>query len=243
MPLNLGLQIYAINPIDSNIFAFFSVMENIRNIVFDLGGVLYNINYQASLDAFKNLGIKDFDRLFSQASQNHLFDRFDRGEISPEGFRDEIRQLSGMQLSDKQIDDAWNAMLLDFPAHRIDLLEGLRSHYRLFLLSNTNAINYPVFQRHLKESLGLDDIDHLFENTYLSYRIGFRKPEREAYELILKENELEGAETLFIDDSLQHVEGARKAGLKAIWLDLTKLKVTDLFNWHYQLRPELADLL
>ena len=230
LPFVLGLQIYAINPIASNIFAFFSAMENICNIIFDLGGVLYNISYQATLDAFKNFGIKGFDRLFSQASQNHLFDRFDRGEISQEDFRDEIRQLSGLQLSDKQIDDAWNAMLLDFPAHRIDLLEGLGSHYRLFLLSNTNAINYPVFQQHLKENLGLDDIDHLFEKTYLSYRIGFRKPEREAYELILKENELEGAETLFIDDSLQHVEGAREAGLKAVWLDLSKLRVTDLFN-------------
>ena len=243
MPFVLGLQIYAINPIAFNIFAFFSAMEPIRNIIFDLGGVLYNIDYHATLDAFKNMGIRDFDRLFNQAAQNDLFDRFDRGAVSPEGFRAEIRSLTGLDLSDQQIDDAWNAMLLDFPPHRIDLLEGLRSHYRLFLLSNTNAINFPVFQKHMKENFGFEDIDPFFEKTYLSYRIGHRKPEREAYELILRENELVGEQTLFVDDTLQHVEGARRAGLKAVWLNLEQMEVTDLFNWHYQLRPEVADLL
>lgn len=218
-------------------------MDPIRNIIFDLGGVLYPIDYHATLDAFKKLGIKEFDKFFSQASQDHLFDRFDRGEISPEDFRNEIRKLTGLPFSDQQIDDAWNAMLLDFPAHHLDLLEGLRGHYRLFLLSNTNAINYPVFQQHLKEKFGFPDIDSYFEKIYLSYKIGRRKPEREAYELILRENELDGAGTLFVDDSLQHVEGARRAGLKAVWLNLEQMKVTDLFNWHYQLRPELADLL
>ena len=243
MPFILGLQIYAINPIASNIFAFFWCMENIRNLIFDLGGVLYPIDYQASLDAFKILGIPEFDRFFSQASQDHLFDRFDRGELSPEAFRQKIRHLTGLPLEDQQIDDAWNAMLLEFPPHHLDLLEGLRGHYRLFLLSNTNAINYPVFQQHMNERFGLEDIDPFFEKTYLSYRVGLRKPEREVYELILRENELLGEETLFVDDSLQHVEGARRAGLKAVWLNLKQMKVTDLFNWHYQLRPEVADLL
>jgi glucose-1-phosphatase len=218
-------------------------MENIRNIIFDLGGVLYNINYQASLDAFKNLGMANFDQFFTQATQNRLFDRFDRGEISPAEFRKELQRLSGLQISDKQIDDAWNAMLLDFPEHRIELLEGLKGNYRIFLLSNTNAINYPHYQRYMQRTFGFAGLDHLFEKTYLSYKMGVRKPEREAYELILRENELQARQTLFIDDTRQHVFGARQAGLHSIWLDLKTITVTDLFNWHYQLRQEVAGLL
>ncbi|MBW6499564.1 MAG: HAD family phosphatase [Bacteroidales bacterium] len=218
-------------------------MENIRNIIFDLGGVLYNIDQRLSLEALKNLGLNDLDRFLLEAGREQVFERFDRGEISPIDFRQKLRKLSGLDVSDEQIDAAWNAMLLDFPEYRIDLLEGLRGHYRLFLLSNTNAIHYPHYQRYMQQTFGVDGLDHLFEKTYLSHQLGMRKPDAEVYIHILKENELLPEETLFIDDTLEHVLGARKVGLKAVWLDLSKLKVTDLFNWRYQLRPEVAELL
>lgn len=218
-------------------------MENIRNIIFDLGGVLYNIDQRLSLEAMKNLGLKDLDRFLLEAGREQVFERFDRGEISPIDFRQKLRKLSGLDVPDEQIDAAWNAMLLDFPEYRIDLLEGLRGHYRLFLLSNTNAIHYPHYQRYMQQTFGVDGLDHLFEKTYLSHQLGMRKPDAEVYIHILKENELLPEETLFIDDTLEHVLGARKVGLKAVWLDLSKLKVKDLFNWRYQLRAEVAELL
>ncbi len=218
-------------------------MENIRNIIFDLGGVLYNIDQRLSLEALKNLGLNDLDQFLLEAGREQVFERFDRGELSPGDFRQTLRKLSGLNVPDEQIDVAWNAMLLDFPEYRIDLLEGLRRHYRLFLLSNTNAIHYPHYQRYMQQTFGLDGLDHLFEKTYLSHQIGMRKPDAEVYEHIIKENELLPEETLFIDDTLEHVLGARKVGLKAVWLDLSKLKVKDLFNWRYQLRAEVAELL
>jgi len=219
-------------------------MENIRNIIFDLGGVLYNIEPALTVDALKQkVGIEIYEEFFTKASQNQLLERLDRGDISAATFRDEIRQLSGLPVTDQQIDAAWNAMLLDFPAYRLELLEGLQGHYRLFLLSNTNVIHYPYYQRYMQETFGFDSLDHLFEKSYLSYEIRMRKPSLEVFELIINENVLLPEETLFIDDTLQHVLGARKARLKAVWLDLSKLKVIDLFNWRYQLRPEVADLL
>jgi len=218
-------------------------MENICNIIFDLGGVLYNIDQRLSLEAMKNLGLEDLDQFLLEAGSEQVFERFDRGELSAVDFRQALRRLSGLNVPDVQIDAAWNAMLLDFPEYRIELLEGLRGHYRLFLLSNTNAIHYPFYQRYMLDTHGIDGLDHLFEKTYLSHKLGMRKPHPEIFKVIINENELLPEETLFVDDTLEHVLGARKVGLRAVWLDLSKLKVIDLFNWRYQLRPEVAELL
>jgi len=217
-------------------------MKTIKNIIFDLGGVLFNISYQATLDAFARLGMKDFEGFFTQAAQIQLFDKLDRGEVSEKDFCQTLRQLSGMNISDDKILDAWNAMLLDFPLHHADLLRGVGANYRIFLLSNTNAIHYPVYEEYMLQTIGHRGLDHLFEKSYLSYKIGLRKPEPDAYKLILQENDLVANETLFIDDTMQHVVGARAVGLKALWLNLAELKTVDLFNQRYLLRPEAMEL-
>ncbi len=211
----------------------------IKNIIFDLGGVLLNIDYHAAIRRFKALGMEHFDALYNQASQTDLFDRFDRGEVSPAGFRQALRDLSGLPLTDGDIDAAWNAMLLDFPASRLELLEKAGRHYRLFLLSNTNAIHYPVYLSYMRSRFGLDGLGHVFEKEYLSYRIGMRKPEHRVYECILKENGLKAQQTLFIDDSIQHVEGARQAGLHAVHLEVPSCGVEGLFDARAQLLPAI----
>ncbi|HSV87014.1 MAG TPA: HAD family phosphatase [Bacteroidales bacterium] len=217
-------------------------MEKIRNIVFDLGGVLFNIDYQTTVDAFIRLGVKDFDKFFTQEAQIHLFDKFERGEVPPEYFREELRQLLGLRISDEQIDHAWNAMLLDFPLHHLVLLDGVRNNYRIFLLSNTNEIHYPVYQAYMMQTIGYRGLDHYFEQSYLSFKMRMRKPELRIFQHVLSENGLVAEETLFIDDTYQHVEGARKAGINALWLDLKVMNVTDLFNWRFQLRQEVKEL-
>ncbi len=215
----------------------------IHNIIFDLGGVLLNIDYQQTINAFKSLGMVDFDDLYNQAAQVKLFDHFDRGDISAEEFRDALRRISGLSLSDEQIDSAWNAMLLDFPAGRILLLEGVRKNYRTFLLSNTNVIHYPVYMSYLNARFGFSDLDPLFEKQYLSYEMGIRKPDREAFELILRDNNLQASETLFIDDSFQHVVGAADAGLRAVHLDVEKMDVVDLFSKNALLSHPIPGLI
>jgi glucose-1-phosphatase len=202
----------------------------IRNIIFDLGGVLLNISYQASIDEFKALGITNFDQIFSQASQDKVFDGLDKGHISPDEFRNRLRNLTGLPLTDAQINKAWNAMLREMPGYSLTLLEQVKDHYRTFLLSNTNAIHFPDFLVYLKETHRYESMEILFEKQYLSYEIGMRKPDVEIFEYVVTQNGLNPSETLFIDDTFQHVEGARKAGLKAYWLDISKESVLNLFE-------------
>lgn len=203
---------------------------DIKNIIFDLGGVLLNIDYQATVKAFKDLGVKNFEDFFTQSSQNKLFDRLDRGKITPEEFRDELRSMSGVAMSDAEIDKAWNSMILDFPQQKIPMLELISSYYRTFLLSNTNAIHYPAYTSFLQEAHGYDSLAQLFEKEYLSHEVGMRKPDVEIFYHVLEQNNLLPDETLFFDDTQHHVEGARRAGIHAYWIDITREDVTEFFD-------------
>ena len=216
---------------------------NISTIIFDLGGVLLNVDYNQTIEAFKKLGMKNFDNFFTQAAQSKLFDRFDTGAISPTEFRNNIRNMSGLKLTDKQIDDAWNAMLLDIPPERIQLLNKVRQHYRIFLLSNTNAIHYPVYMKYMKDTYGVESLEALFEKQYLSHEINLRKPDATVFNHILQQQSLNPEHTLFIDDSRQHVEGARNAGIKALWLNISKNNVTSLFNEEGKLKGVVRKMI
>lgn len=212
-------------------FNFLPLPEKpIRNIIFDLGGVLFRVDYQKTIQEFIRLGVQNFDLIYSQMNQQHLFDRFEKGEITADEFRREINQISSLQLSSTQIDNAWNAMLLGLPEENIRFIEKIGKSFRIFLLSNTNQVHIEKFYEMIRIENGLEHLDCYFEKIYLSHLIGARKPEAGAYEIILRENNLSAEETLFIDDSPQHVEGAKKVGLHAIWLQ-PGMKITDLFGF------------
>lgn len=204
--------------------------NNIKNIIFDLGGVILNIDYHLTINAFKSLGLTNFDSLFTQANQIGLFDKLDKGLITPQEFRDGIRQVTSSNISDSQIDWAWNAMLLDFPKSRLELLGRVKDSYRTFLLSNTNAIHIEDYNKILQNTFGVQNLSVFFEREYYSHLIHMRKPDAETFELILKENNLNPEETLFIDDTFQHVEGAKKLGIRAYHLDIPAgQRIEDLF--------------
>jgi FMN phosphatase YigB (HAD superfamily) len=203
---------------------------NIHNIIFDLGGVLLNLDTNATVEAFKNLGLEKFSEIYSQTAQKELFDDFETGKISAKDFREKVRGFSNISLSDEEIDNAWNAMLLDLPQERLTLLDSLWEDKRLFLLSNTNEIHINAYSKYLLKEFDVPNLSHLFEKEYYSYKIGMRKPNADIFEYILKENNMLAKETLFIDDSPQHVEGASKCGIQAIWLDIKGGKtILDIF--------------
>lgn len=190
----------------------------IKNIIFDLGVVLLNLDFQKTMTAFENLGISNINKIFSSYSQLGFFDDFEKGLISPEEFRKEIRKLLDAQVSDDQIDEAWNAMILDFPVDRINFVMGCRNKYRTFLLSNTNAIHFPVYNKQINDIFFIKDLSDLFEKAYYSYRLGLRKPDKEIFKLLINENSLIAEETLFIDDSPQHIATATSLGIKTFHL-------------------------
>jgi HAD superfamily hydrolase (TIGR01509 family) len=194
----------------------------ICNIIFDLGGVILNLDPLATQKAFEALGLTDFEKHFTTSRQTGLFDDFDCGRISENEFRAHLKKFLPETVSEKDIDNAWNAMLLDLPKERLELLEALGKKYRLFLLSNTNEIHVTAFSSYLNKTFGFNDFSSYFERWYYSCRIGKRKPDAEIFQFVLNENGLNPEETLFIDDSPQHVEGAKKVGIKSYLLPAGK---------------------
>lgn len=190
-------------------------MTGFRNIIFDLGGVILNLDYGRTSEAFRALGLRSFDTIYSQVKQSGIFDEYEKGRIGSGRFRQSLAGWLPEGISDAQIDAAWNAMLLDLPGARLKKLEELGREHRLFLLSNTNEIHITEFRNILRREHGLDDLSRYFEKTYFSYEIGMRKPDTEIFLHVLGENGLDPAETLFLDDSPQHVEGAGRTGIIA----------------------------
>ena len=210
-------------------------MKSIKNIIFDLGGVILNIDYLIVVKSFRELGIDDFDQWYSQKNQGDIFDKLETGKITPEEFHVEVMKHSTKQLNAAEINTAWNSMLLDLPAERIKLLQEVQKQYRCFLLSNTNEIHIEAYSASIAKKFGSIDIfNQLFEKVYYSSRVGMRKPNREIFEFVLNENNLIPAETLFIDDSPQHIEGAKLTGIHTIYLTKGK-SILDLFDTDHSL--------
>lgn len=185
----------------------------IRNIIFDLGGVIFDIRYQNVPEAYAQLGFPDFDKIYTQAAQTGPIDLFEEGNIPVPEFRDYIRSLSPVEMTDQQIDDAWNSIIIDVPATRVEMLAQLKNQYKLFLFSNTNQLNYDKFTVQLEQKFGYNIFDKLFVKAYFSHQMHMRKPNPDAFRRVLDEQQLRPDETLFIDDTVRHIEGAKSVGL------------------------------
>jgi len=192
------------------------IPKGIKNIIFDLGGVILNIDYNRTSQAFKELGCENFDELYSQQKQSGLFDEFETGKISPQAFINELLRVLPKGISPKQVIDAWNAMLIHLPQERLEKLAEHQQNYRTFLLSNTNAIHEEAITRLIQRENKITSFTPFFEQVYYSHRIGMRKPNTEVFDFVLEQNKLLPEETLFIDDSPQHLVGAGSAGIRTV---------------------------
>lgn len=193
--------------------------KNIENIIFDFGGVIINIDFRLTWEAFKNYGVNDLDQLFSKAKQTELFDNFEKGIISPDEFRKQVILLMNVDINEAEFDKAWNAMILDIPEERIRLIQKLSKNYRIFLLSNSNKIHYDYYLRDLKRIYNISCFEELFEKVYFSFDTGLIKPDKEIFKKVIRENKLNAQETIFIDDSIQHIQAAAEYGLKTFHLE------------------------
>jgi len=202
-------------------------MLQIENIIFDLGGVILNIDNKKTEEAFSKLGAKEFGRYFGHGFAASFFRKYEIGRISDQQFVNELKKMIGTAVPDKMIVDAWNALLLDFPIKRIALLNELRTKYRLFLFSNTNALHLQALRLIYSNEFAGGDLDNHFEKAYYSHLLGMRKPDKESYEFIIRENKLNAALTLFVDDAKINVEGANSVGLKGFYLE-PKMEITDI---------------
>lgn len=198
-------------------------MQKPKNIIFDLGGVILNIDFKKTALAFAELGVGNFNEYYTLQSVSPLFESLEIGKISPEDFYDEFRNLAKMpSLTNEQIKNAWNALLLDFPPERISWLKKVKEDYNIYLLSNTNQIHYDAFAKFYRERIEDKNFDELFITAYYSHNLGLRKPSKEIFETVLAKENLNAEETIFIDDSLDNIEAAKATGLQGIHLPSPK---------------------
>jgi glucose-1-phosphatase len=191
---------------------------NVKNIIFDLGGVIMNIDYKGAMAALKKTGLFDLDDINHQTKRIHLFEQYEIGSISSDAFRKGLQDICGLKVSDSDFDHAWNSMLVDIPGNRLELLKTLRKKFRLFLLSNTNEIHLDYLSDYMLKNYGFNGIDPLFEKAYYSCRMQMRKPEHEIYNSVLHDSNLNAIETLFIDDFQPNIEAAIQVGIQAYHL-------------------------
>ena len=189
-------------------------MTETKNIIFDLGGVLLDIDFQKSIDAFKKLGIENFEDMFSQFKADAIFEKLETGSIAEADFYSAIKKRTVANISNAEIDTAWNALILSFRTVSLLYLEELSKKYKLYLLSNTNSIHLQYFKQLFTEQTGKPLLDAYFTKAWYSNEIGLRKPGAEIFEFVLQDENLTAAETMFIDDTLSNIETPQKMGFK-----------------------------
>ncbi|MFW5755832.1 MAG: HAD family hydrolase [Tangfeifania sp.] len=199
-----------------------------KNIIFDLGNVLLNLDFEASIQAFRKLGLDDKVVDKKMAYSDPVFYELETGKISAPFFRQRIREiLNNPDATDQQIDDAWTAMILDIPPKRVKVVQDLSKKYNVYLFSNTNEIHIQKLHKQFKSEHGIE-FPSLFLKDYYSHEIHDRKPDLTSYQKVIEFSGVNPEETLFIDDLEKNILGAQKAGLKTFWLK-PEMELSEIF--------------
>ena len=201
--------------------SFSPTMNTIKNIVFDLGNVLLDLHLNKTEEAFRELLQEEFEPAYLKYEADRLFERLEIGVISPFEFITGMRAATSVPITDEEVLEGWNALLGDLPKQRIDLLRELAENYRIFLLSNTNAIHMMWLNEYLEDNynLTIQDFTDLFEKHFFSFQIKLRKPQAEIFQYILDQTQINAAETMLVDDRLDNIEAAKKLGFQTFQHD------------------------
>lgn len=186
----------------------------IKNIIFDFGGVLYDIDFKLSFAAFEQLGFKNVHELFSQHATTDFFQQIELGLLSPNDFYAGLRNYTSQSVTDDELKKAWNALLLGYRKNSLAHLTELKSTYNLYLLSNTNIIHYNQFSEELKQTSDYPSLESFFTKAYFSHEIHLRKPTIEIFDFVLLDAGIDASETLFIDDTPSNLPNAVALGVK-----------------------------
>lgn len=192
--------------------------SQIKNILFDLGGVLLDIDYLKTVEAFRKLGLENPEKAFTKEIQAELFQKFERGKMNEDEFLGILNEHMP-KANASEITNAWNALLGELPEERYHFVRSLKDKYMLGVLSNTNSIHEKEFVKIIDHAVGWRNFENLFQGLGYSHALGERKPNPEVFSMCLDNLGFKPNETLFIDDTPEHVEGAKKAGLRAIHLN------------------------
>lgn len=205
-------------------------LTNIKNIIFDLGKVLLNLDFNASIVAFQKLGLKTDVLDSKQVYSDPVFYELEVGKVTPEEFCNRVRKvIQNPDSTDLQIEDAWYSMILDIPASRVKVVQELSKNYNVYLFSNTNKIHIECLHRAFKTEHGID-FPSLFVKDYYSHEIHERKPDLSSYQKVIELAGINPEESIFIDDLEKNIIGAQQSGLKTFWLK-EGMEMTDIFEF------------
>jgi glucose-1-phosphatase len=193
-------------------------LQSVKNIIFDLGGVIINIEPLNILKDMEPEREQRFRSGFKRLSEQAVFDNFEIGQLSEKEFRQKVCREIKEDLSDNEFDRIWNRLLLDYPAKNIQIIQALKKSHRLFLLSNTNSIHYRAYAPQLEKTHGVSFSD-LFEKVWLSHELGCRKPDEKIYNHVLEDANIKAEETLFADDTLSNLQAAEKLHIKTLHVE------------------------
>lgn len=187
-------------------------MAGIKNVIFDLGGVVLNIDLKASSRAFNLLFQDNGKEMLEAVVKTGALDLFETGKMSEKEFMERVSAFFNMEVPENLLYDAWVCMLLDFPKERIDFMEDLKRNYKVFLLSNTNILHHRVFNQRFVEEFPYQSLDSFFYKAYYSFAMGLRKPDPAIFKTVLADAGILAHETLFVDDFAENVATARQLG-------------------------------
>lgn len=187
-------------------------MTNIRNIVFDLGGVLIELDHECAVRRFEEIGVEDARQLLDPYEQKGFFLEVENGTITADGFCRKLCEYTGKDLSYEAIRHAWLGFIVDTPQYKLDYLLNLREKYNVYLLSNTNPIIQEGWARTSEFTPAGHPIGVYFDKMYTSYEVGVTKPDAKIFEYMIRDSGLNPAETLFVDDGKSNIEIARQLG-------------------------------
>ncbi len=201
---------------------------SVKNIIFDFGGVVIDIDEQLTINEFAKLGVEDIS-MVNNPEFIEIVSKFEKGIFTPDIFRNKLRDYLDLSATDQEIDDAWNALLFDIPQERLAVIEKVKKNYNIFLLSNSNEIHYDLYLRDLQLRFGYNEFAELFHQAYFSFDLHLSKPNSEIYEFVMYQEGLNPEETLFIDDKPENIEAAKKLGFQTYQL-IKPERIRDIFT-------------
>lgn len=193
--------------------------KNINNLLFDFGGVIASINKDRAIERFKEIGIANIDDYLNEFRQEGIFLEYEEGKLSAHQFYAALRKLAGNEkIPAEKIDWAWLGFIVEIPAYKLELLLVLRKKYKVYLLSNTNPSIMGWADSKQFTPVGLP-LSAYFDKSYMSYKIGYTKPDHKIFEYIIQDSGMKPSETLFFDDGKANLEASEKFGFQTCLVD------------------------
>jgi putative hydrolase of the HAD superfamily len=207
------------------------LLANIKTIIFDLGGVIIDLDVNRTINSFASISGLSYPEVKNLYTSDPAFTQYERGLIDSATFRNGAKKLfNSSNVPDSVLDDAWNAMLVNIPKGKLELLLKLKERYTVMILSNTNAIHVDyINKKMLPQVVTENSFDPFAHKVYYSHLLNLRKPDPKIYEHVMQENKLNGAETIFLDDNKENIGAAKEVGIGTIHIDHPD-KVYEIFN-------------